>query len=141
MSLNNNPYPHGNFARTEDYLEELILWASKERDRVPIKEEDGGYQDVIIDNSEENWLTVPEEAISAFIYVEVDEMATNKNKALRYKLNGTTPTYESGIPLGDGDRLELIGKENLNNFQAVSIEEYNVHYLRVQYFKSARITS
>jgi len=136
--MKNNPYPHQNFASTEDYLEELILWTSGERGRLPIDETNDGYEDLAVDDSEAKDLTVPDDAVSASIFFEVDASATNKARALRYKENGTAPTANSGQPFGDGDVLELFGKTSLENFKVIGIEASKSHVLRVQYYKTAQ---
>lgn len=136
--MKNNPYPHQNFASTEDYLEELILWTSGERGRLPIEEANDGYEDLTVEDSEAKQLTVPDDAVSASIFFEVDASATNKARALRYKENGTAPTANSGQPFGDGDVLELFGKTSLDNFQVIGIEAGKSHVLRVQYYKTAQ---
>ncbi|HEY9084014.1 MAG TPA: hypothetical protein VIN73_11820 [Vicingaceae bacterium] len=136
--MKNNPYPHQNFASTEDYLEELILWTSGERGRIPIDENNGGYEDLEVDDTEAKTLTVPEAAVSAAVFFEVDASATNKARALRYKENGTAPTAASGQAFGDGDVLELFGKTSLTNFKVIGIEAEKTHTLRVQYYQTAQ---
>lgn len=137
--MKNNPYPHQNFASTEDYLEELILWTSGERGRIPIDENNNGYEDLEVDDTEAKALTVPEGAVSASVFFEVDASATNKTRALRYKENGTGPTAASGQAFGDGDVLELFGKTSLDNFKIIGIEAGKTHTLRVQYYKTAQV--
>ena len=136
--MKNNPYPNQNFASTEDYLEELMLWTSGERGRLPIDEANNGYEDLAVDDSEAKQLTVPDDAVSASIFFEVDTSASNKARALRYKENGTAPPANSGQPFGDGDVLELFGKTSLDNFQVIGIEAGKNHVLRVQYYKTAQ---
>lgn len=133
-----NPYPHQNFASTEDYLEELMLWTSGERGRIAIDEAGKGYEDLTVDDSQAKGLTVPDDAVSASIFFEVDGSATNKARALRYKENGTAPTANSGQSFGDGDVLELFGKSSLDNFQIIGIEADKSHTLRIQYYKTAQ---
>jgi len=134
-----NPYPHGNFAPTEDYLEELVLWMSGEKGRSPIPENQGGYEDIVIDETKAKSLTVPAGAISATLTFEVDETSENKSRAVRMKDNGTAPTKDSGQGFGDNDILEIYGVERLNAFQAIGIEVGKSHALRVQYYKTAQI--
>lgn len=137
--MKQNPYPNQNFASTEDYLEELMLWTSGERGRIPINEANDGYEDLAVDDSEAKELTVPEGAVSASIFFEVDASSTNKSRALRYKENGTAPTTDSGQPFGDGDVLELFGKISLDNFKVIGIEAGKSHILRVQYYKTSQV--
>ncbi len=133
-----NPYSHQNFAPTEDYLEELMLWTSGERGRIAIDEINNGYQDLTVDNTEMKSLTVPDDAVSASVFFEVDDTTITKARALRYKENGTAPTAISGQPLGDGDVLELFGKTILLNFKVIGIEAGKNHILRVQYYKTSQ---
>lgn len=136
--MKKNPYPHQNFATTEDYLEELMLWTSGERGRIPIEETNDGYEDLTVDDTEAKSLTVPDNAVSATVFFEIDTAATNKARAVRYKENGTAPTVDSGLPFGDGDVLELFGKTSLDNFQVIGIETGKSHVLRIQYYKTAQ---
>ena len=115
-----------------------MLWTSGERGRLPIDEANDGYEDLTVDDSEAKELTVPDDAVSASIFFEVDASTTNKTRALRYKENGTAPTANSGQPFGDGDVLELFGKTSLDNFQVIGIEAGKSHVLRVQYYKTAQ---
>ena len=140
MAGKKNPYPHKNFAPTEDYLEELMLWTSGERGRIAIDEANNGYEDLTVDDSEEKSLTVPSDAVSASVFFEVNSTTTDKARALRYKENGTAPTANSGQPFGDGDVLELFGKTSLDNFQVIGIEAGKSHILRIQYYKTAQAT-
>ena len=135
-----NPYPHQNFAPTEDFLEELMLWTSGERGRIAIDEAGNGYEDLTVNDTEEKGLTVPDNAVSASVFFEIDDSATNKARALRYKENGTAPTANSGQPFGDGDVLELFGKSSLDNFKIIGIEAGKSHVLRIQYYKTAQAT-
>lgn len=136
--MKNNPYPHQNFATTEDYLEELVLWTSGERGRIAIDEDHKGYEDLEVDHSKVKTLTVPDEAFSASIFFEADDSTLKPKRALRYKENGTAPTANSGQAFGDGDVLELFGKNSLNNFKVIGIENGKTHVLRVQYYKTAQ---
>lgn len=138
MSVKKNPYPHNNFARTEDYLEELALWGSGERGRVPIDEAGNGYEDITITDAEAKSLTVPDDAVSAEIHIEADGTATKPNRVIRYKQNGTAPTANIGMALGDGDVIEVFGKANLDVFEAIGIEAGKSHSLRIQYYKTAQ---
>ncbi len=135
-----NPYPHQNFAPTEDFLEELMLWTSGERGRIAIDEAGNGYEDLTVDDTEAKGLTVPDNAVSASVFFEIADSATNKARALRYKENGTYPTANSGQPFGDGDVLELFGKSSLDNFKIIGIEAGKSHILRIQYYKTAQAT-
>ncbi len=134
-----NPYPHDNYARTEDFLEELILWGSGERGRIPIPENEDGFEELTVDHSEAQSLKVPDDAVSAEIHIEADSTTTNPRHAVRYKQNGTDPTKSSGMRLGDEDIIEVYGKANLDNFKAIGIENGKSHTLQIQYYKTAQV--
>ena len=136
--IKKNPYPHQNFARAEDFLEELILWGSGEKGRTPIDELDQGYQDLTISSSQAKSLSAPETAVSAEIHIEADPSVSKPARVIRYKQNGRAPTTTSGMALGDGDILEVFGKENLDLFRVIGIQTGKSHILRIQYFKSAQ---
>ena len=136
-----NPYPHNNFARTEDYLEELIRLNSGEAGRVPIPESNGGYEDLNVGNLVPVRLTVPDEAIFAEIHVEADLNSAVLSRAVRLKHNDSFPTADSGFLLGDGDVLEVYGRADLERFQVISAETRRNHVLRIQYYRSAAVES
>ena len=134
-----NPYPHDNYARTEDFLEELILWGSGERGRVPIPENEDGFEELTVDHSEAKGLTVPDDAVSAEIHIEADGTATNPRHAIRSKKNGTDPTATSGMRFGDEDVIEVYGKVNLDTYKVIGIENGKSHKLQIQYYKTAQV--
>ena len=136
MSVKKNPYPHNNFARTEDYLEELILWGSGERGRMPIDEASNGYEDLTVTDAEAKSLTVPEDAVSATISIEAAVSVTDKSRVIRFKENGSDPSVNSGIALGDNDLYEITSRWNLESFRVIGIEAGKSHALRVQYYRS-----
>lgn len=131
------PYPRGNSATILDYLEELVLISASERGLVPISEDEGGYEDIDIAFAKAEKLTVPEYAVSAMIVVETDANAKNQ-RAVRFKENGTDPTSNSGIGLGDNDIYNITGPHNLKQFRCIATEDGITHILRVQYYKSAQ---
>jgi len=67
-----SPYPHGNYATTEDFLEEIVLVLGNERGKNPILESKGGYEDITVDDTTIEPLTVPIGAVSATISIEAD---------------------------------------------------------------------
>lgn len=134
-----NPYPHNNYARTEDFLEELILWGSGERGRIPIAENENGFETLAVNDSEAKALTVPDDAVSAEIHIEADATTAKPRSAIRYKQNGTAPTANTGMRLGDEDIIEVYGKANLDKFKAIGIEAGKTHQLQIQYYQSAQI--
>ena len=136
MEGKNNPYPHNNFASTEDYLEELILWTSGEHGRITIPENEGGYEDLSVSDTLAVSLTVPVTATSATVFFEADESADNKARAVRVKDNGTEPTSSSGFAFGEGDFLEIYGQARMTAFRAIGLEAGKTQTLRVQYYRT-----
>ncbi|MBL4575409.1 MAG: hypothetical protein JKY51_04820 [Opitutaceae bacterium] len=131
-----NPYPHGNVAETNDYLEELILVSSGEKGSDSIDETENGYEEIIVDHTQSKSLTLPDGAISAFITVSADETTNNNETVIRIKDNGAEPTNVSGLGVGNIDDIEVTGRNSLENFKAIGIEIGKSHTLRVQYSKS-----
>lgn len=139
LGQDNNQYPNGNFILQLDYLQELIFSAYGEKGRSPIPEEEGGYQDLLFNGSEDVSLAIPEKAVSATVFVEADLLQHPPESAFvfRFKENGTTPTLESGFPLANGDVYEVNGRQSLLNFRAIPLFQGN-HFLRIQYYQSNR---
>jgi len=131
-----NPYPHGNFAETNDYLEELILISSGEKGSNSISEAENGYEEIIVSHDQVKSFTLPEGAIAAYITVEADENANNNEVVIRVKDNGSDPTNILGLGVGNYDDIEIKGRNSLENFKAIGIEIGKSHTLRVQYYKT-----
>lgn len=138
FNTQHNPYPNGNFATTEDILEEIALVISEEKSRQPISETNGGFENVTVNDTAVVNLTIPTDAISADISVEADATALSKAKVIRFKENGSNPSTSSGFPFGEGI-FKVIGKNNLNNFKIIGIEAGKSHTLQVQYYKTVQI--
>lgn len=132
------PYPRGNSATILNYLEELILINSKEQGQFPISEDNQGYQDLEVMSTEAVKLSVPETAVSALVIVEADATSTRFNRVIRFKENGELPSAQSGFGLGDNDAYTIIGKQNLDNFNAIGMEADKKHMLRIQYYQTAQ---
>ena len=123
-----------------DYLEELILIQSGENGRLTIPETQQGYEDLAVTDAEVAQLTVPENAISATISIEADASVTDKSRVIRFKENGSDPSANSGIALGDNDLYEITGRWNLESFRVVGVEAGKIHILRIQYYQSPNNT-
>ena len=123
-----------------DYLEELILIQSGENGRLTIPETEQGYQDLQVNDTEVVQLTIPENAISATISIEADGSATEKSRVVRFKENGSDPSANSGIALGDNDLYEITGLLNLESFRVIGVEVGKSHVIRVQYYQSPNNT-
>jgi len=85
--------------------------------------------------------TIPENAISATISIESDASVTDKSRVIRFKENGSNPSANSGIALGDNDLYEITGRWNLESFRVIGIEAGKNHVLRVQYYQSPQNAS
>ena len=73
-------------------------------------------------------LTPPTNADSAFISIETD--------AIRYTVDGTTPTAAIGHPKAAATELNLESKKELTAFQAIRVT--NDASLKVTYFMGVR---
>lgn len=131
-----NPYPNRNFTSIADYLEELILIASKEKGLVAISDGEEGFQDVTLSSDKVKSLSFPRLAVSATIMVESDLEAGN-GIVMRFKENGGDPSGKSGFGLGHNDIYELSGRCSLNRFRAIAVEDRQVT-LRIQYYTTAQ---
>ena len=150
--IQKHTYPRGNTATLLNYLEELVLINAKEVGLVPIGEEDGGFQDILLLFNQVISLTVPDEAVSATIMVEADlnpvvfnrteeqnrSLNSDPNIVVRFKENGGAPTRISGFGLGNNDIFELVGMANLKQFKVVAIQPFKRPILRIQYYKTAQ---
>lgn len=134
--IHRNAYRRGNASSMLDYLEELILIQSGENGRFTISETEQGYEDLSVNDTEVAQLTIPENAISATISIEADASVSDKARVIRFKENGSDPSANSGIALGDNDLYEISGRWNLESFRAIGIEAGKSHVLRVQYYQS-----
>ena len=134
--VHKNAYRNGNASSMLDYLEELILIQSGENGRFTIPETEQGYEDLSVTDMEVAQLTIPENAISATISIEADTSVTDKTRVIRFKENGSDPSANSGIALGDNDLYEITGRWNLESFRVIGIEAGKSHVLRVQYYQS-----
>lgn len=100
-----------------------------------------GYQSIPLSTSTVKTLTIPQTAVTAEVTVEINDANTPHAVGARYTLNGTIPqtgntSDKTGVPLGDGDTLEIRGGNNLSSFQIIdSGNGSNTRYLKVQYFR------
>lgn len=131
-----NPYPNRNFTSIADYLEELVLIASKEKGLIAISDDDGGFQDIELSSSKITSLKFPPMAVSATIMVE-SNLEVDNGIAVRFKENGGIPSDKSGFGLGHNDIYELSGRCSLNRFRAIAAEGRKV-VLRVQFYTTAQ---
>jgi hypothetical protein len=123
-------------AKPMDLLEELILQGVMESGKVPILDEDGGFEEIEVASAAVE-LTVPSNCGSATIMVEADLTTGNLSKAIRFTENDTPPTDSFGFVLGDGDFYEVSG-DILSTFSMISKEAEKTHKVFVQYYKSIK---
>ena len=121
---------------TEELLTAIVKVLSLEiRGKVCI-----GYQSIQLTGGVKT-LTVPTGAISAELTLEINDANTAKMVGARYTLHGVDPetgntSDKLGIPMGDGDTIELRGPDNMVPFRIIdSGNGSNSRYLKVVYFK------
>lgn len=146
-------YPNRrNTATILNYLEELILINAKEVGLVPIEQCKKGYRDVPLPFGKVVSLDVPEEAVSAKMILEIEERAISnsfftqnktcfKSKDIvvaRYKENAFSPGLRSGFGLSNLEILNIIGRENLENFRIIGIKKTLRVVIRLQFYKTAQ---
>lgn len=122
---------------TEDLLHSILATLSLEiRGKVCI-----GYQSILLSTASVSRFSIPAGAVTCEITLEINDSATPHSVGARYTLNGTVPQTGSnasntGVPIGDGDTIEIRGGDNLAAFQIIdSGTGSNTRYLKVQYFK------
>lgn len=122
---------------TEDLLSNIVKVLSLEiRGKVCI-----GYQSIALSTSSVSTLSVPKGAISAELTLEINDANTAKMVGARYTLHGENPVTGNtsdklGIPVGDGDTIEIRGGDNLSALKIIdSGNGSNTRYLKVIYFK------
>lgn len=70
---------------------------------------------------------------------EINSTTANVSGVLvRFKENGSSPELDSGFGLGNQDIFELVGEENLSNFQIMSIQQGITPILRIQFYATAQ---
>ncbi len=131
-----NAYRRRNTNVLSDYLEELILLVAGEVGQEAIEEAGGGFEKISVTDAAVIELTVPSDAVSATIQLEANSAATDKQKVIRVKMNGTDPEPSKGFVYEDGIILPLAGKDSLQKFRAIGIENAVEHTLWVQYYRS-----
>lgn len=100
-----------------------------------------GYQSIPLSTAAVSTLSIPIGAVTAELTLEINDAQTPHAVGARYTLNGTTPqtgglSSNTGVPIGDGDTIELRGGDNLSAFKMIdSGTGSNTRYLKVQYFK------
>lgn len=46
-------------------------------------------------------------------------LVTVESQQIRFRYDGTAPTSTEGHVAGDGDQIEIVGYDNINNFRAI----------------------
>lgn len=121
---------------TEDLLHNILATLSLEiRGKVCI-----GYQSLPLGGAVSR-LSIPPGAITAEMTLEINASQTPHFAGARYTLNGTIPesgatSNKIGIPIGDGDTIEIRSGDNLSAFQIIDTgNNANTRTLKIQYFK------
>lgn len=97
-----------------------------------------GSEVITLSNASVSTLNIPAGAVTAEITLE-SAAATPLSTGARYSLSttapatGATPTV-SGIPIGDGDTVEIVGGSNLMAFKVINVNT-DTRALKIQYFK------
>ena len=122
---------------TEDLLHNILATLSLEiRGKVCI-----GYQSLPLSTGFVSQLSIPPGAITAEMTLEINSNETPHFSGARYTLNGTVPETGStsnkiGIPIGDGDTIEIRSGDNLASFQVIDTgTNSNTRNLKIQYFR------
>lgn len=76
-------------------------------------------------------LTIPSGATYCEIRVESSNTAT---PALRYWMDGSTPTASEGMPLSNLDLMDILNAQNMVNFKVIQTGA-GTHTLSIQYYK------
>ena len=132
-----NAYRRRNMNVLSDYLEELILLVAGETGQQVIEESNGGFQKITVDSTQVKSLSIPSDAVSATLQLEADATTTNKQKVIRVKYAGTSPTLTEGFVYEDGIIIPLAGRDNLQKIRVIGLEAGKQHTLWVQYYRSA----
>lgn len=123
---------------TEDLLSNIVKVLSLEiRGKSCI-----GYQAIPLSAVSSSTLSIPAGAISAELTLEINDANTAKMVGARYTLHGIAPetgatSDKIGIPIGDGDTIEIRGGDNLYSFRVIDsgTGAPNTRVLKVIYFK------
>ena len=59
------------------------------------------------------------------VKITIEKNALTTGVAARYCEDGTTPTASTGMPLWDGDTIELTNNQNISNFLIISTDANN----------------
>lgn len=97
-----------------------------------------GSQSITLSNSTVSTLTVPEGAVIAELTLE-SAASPYATTGARYSLSTVTPVTGAtvtvaGVPIGDGDTIEIMGGNNLSAFKVINADS-TTRSLKVQYFK------
>jgi hypothetical protein len=122
---------------TEELLSSIVKVLSLEiRGKICV-----GYQAIALSTSTVSALSPPSGAISAEVTLEIPDASSAKMVGARYTLHGVNPVTgntpdKTGIPIGDGDTIELRGGDNISAFRVIdSGNGPNTRYLKIIYFK------
>jgi hypothetical protein len=126
----NQPYPESDtgdaMSLNTNHLLHAILYGGKCL----------SYEQLVFDDAPAVVLpNIPVNARSAIIVIENTGGAmADENKIARFREDGTAPTADIGMPLGNNGSVEVKGSQNLAEFQIIGIDAGATHILRVQYY-------
>lgn len=93
-----------------------------------------GYESIDVDETAAEGLTIPGGASQALIAIEASSTATNPDRVVRWRADGTSPTTAEGMPLGDNGSLLVKNTTDLGNIEFIGIEAGKTHKVRVSYY-------
>jgi len=92
------------------------------------------YVTIMVDDEAVRSFNIPVEARYAMLITESDPNQNNKDLIIRFREDGSNPSADEGMPLGDMGVYEVKGKENMSQFRMIGIEAGKQHKVRVQFF-------
>jgi hypothetical protein len=96
-----------------------------------------GFEEISVNDSTVQKLSIPNGATSALITVVADPSTTDLRNVVWWKEDGNVPTTGAngeGMPLGHLGVYECKGVINLKNFQVIGIEAGKTHSVRISYY-------
>ena len=77
--------------------------------------------------------SIPANAKTAIVAIEADVTTTDKTIVAHYS-ETLTVTTTVGMPIGHGGVIELLTKQNIDNFIITGLEDEKIHHLQVTYY-------
>lgn len=91
-----------------------------------------GYEQIAVDGTVKklNWNSFAVPPRYAIIYLESDVAS---GPAIRYRIDGTSPTVSIGMPKENGDAWDIISTYDLDRFRVTEVSTGN-HTLNIEYY-------